>query len=122
INDIETSFMFSLNHQKYDDEEEFDKMEQKIVKNNISLEEAVNYQKLIDRRIEKLIALTPEELFNCEHIEKGQPFYEIPSIYLTCSQCHHQVLKNRSVEYQDKTYCISCFHHVCGECKQYNLQ
>ena len=84
--------------------------------------EAVHFQKLMDGRIEKLFSMTTYELFNCEEVEKGQLFYEVPSIYLTCSQCSQQVLKNRSVEYRNKTYCISCFQHVCGECKQYNLQ
>ncbi|MGD9162357.1 MAG: formylmethanofuran dehydrogenase subunit E family protein [Desulfobacteraceae bacterium] len=122
INDTGTSFMFSLKQQKYGDEVEFDNLEQKIMNSGITLEETVCFQKLMDRRIEKLFSMTTDELFNCEEVEKGQLFYESPSIYLTCSQCAQQVLKNRSVEYRNKIYCISCFHSVCGECKQYNLQ
>ncbi len=122
INETGTSFMFSLRPQKYGDEYEFDNLEQKIINSGISLEEAVRFQKLMDGRIEKLFSMTTDELFDCEEIEKGQLFYEVPSIYITCSHCSHQVLKNRSVEYRNRTYCISCFNHVCSECKQYNLQ
>ena len=122
IIDTGTSFMFSLKQQKYGDEDEFDNLEQKVVNSRISLEEAVHFQKLMDRRIEKLLALTPEELFTKSLVEKGQPSFEVPSIYLTCCHCGHQVLKNRSIDYHSKIYCISCFQQVCDECGHCNIQ
>ncbi len=122
IIDAEKSYMFSMRKQYYGDEDEFENLEQKILNSQITLEEAVNFQKLMDRRIETLFSLTPAELFGCDSIERGQPFYEIPSIYLTCSECGHQVVKNRSINYHNKIYCVSCFQDVCKECKHYNVQ
>ena len=122
INDTGISFMFSLKQQMYGDEDEFDNLERKIMSGRITLEETVYFQKLMDGRIEKLFSMTTDKLFNCEEVEKGQLFYEAPSIYLTCSQCRHQVLKNRSVEYHDKIYCISCFQEICDDCRHCNVQ
>ena len=122
INDTGTSFMFSLKQQEYGDEDEFDSLEQKIVNSEITLREAVRFQKLMDGRIEKLISMTTDELFCFEEIKNGQLFYEVPSIYLTCSQCRQQVLKNRSVDYHNKTYCMSCFQQVCDEYSHCSVQ
>ncbi len=122
INDTGTGFMFSLEPQQYGDEDEFDCLEQKILNNRITLEEAVHFQKLMDCRIEKLLALTPEELFNRKTVEKSHASFEVPSIYLTCCHCGHQVLKNRSVDYHNNVYCLSCFQEICSECSLCSAQ
>ena len=114
--------MFSMRKQQYDDEDEFNDMEQRIVNNRITLEEAVHFQALMDRRIKKLLSATPEELFTKSIIEKTQVSFEIPSIYLTCCHCGHQVLKNRSIDYHNRIYCISCFDRICNEYGHCNIQ
>lgn len=122
INETGKSYMFTLLPQLYGDEYEFCSMERKIVSSEISMEEAVYFQKLMDGRIEKLLSLKPDSLFNCDRVEKGQQFFEIPSIYLTCGECGHQVLKDRSVEYHNTTYCITCFQQLCNERRCGNIQ
>lgn len=121
-NNSETGFKFSLRRQHYGDEDNYNGLEQKIMNNQVMPEEVVQFQKLLDGRVEKLLALSPEELFEVECIEKYQQPIETASVYLTCDNCGHQVLKSRKIDYQNKTYCISCFRRISTGSKHHKMQ
>ncbi|MBU0653377.1 MAG: hypothetical protein KKG96_10945 [Proteobacteria bacterium] len=105
----ETGFRLSLKPQYYGDEDEYNRLEQKIMNNQAVLEDVVQFQKLLDCRVKQLLNLPPEELFTVERIELVQRPTETASIFLTCCRCGEQVLKSRKIDYQGGTYCISCF-------------
>lgn len=121
-NNIKTGFRFSLRPQHYGDENLYNSLEQKIRNHLVMLEEVVQFQKLLDERAQKLLALSPEELFEVECVEKGQQPVETASVYLICDKCGHQVLKSRSVDVENRTFCIPCFQRINKGCRYYSLQ
>jgi formylmethanofuran dehydrogenase subunit E len=102
-------FRLSMRTQHYGDEDEYHGLEQKILNNQALLDEAVQFQKLVDGRMKRLLNLTPEELFTVEPVVSVQMPTETASIYLSCCLCGEQVLKSRTIECRGETYCIPCF-------------
>ena len=45
------SFRLSLRHHRYGDEDEYERLEEKILKNRVTLNEVVYFQKLLDNRV-----------------------------------------------------------------------
>ncbi|MBW1967066.1 MAG: formylmethanofuran dehydrogenase subunit E family protein [Deltaproteobacteria bacterium] len=54
----------SLKEQHYGDENEYRTLEQKIMKDQVSLDEVVQFQQLLDSRVKRLLSSLPEDLFN----------------------------------------------------------
>jgi formylmethanofuran dehydrogenase subunit E len=99
----------SLKELHYGDEDEYQALEEKTMKDQTSLDNMVHFQGLLDSRVKRLLASPPEDLFNVEHVSPMQQTTEMPTIYLSCWGCGQQVLRNRAVEFQGKIYCIPCF-------------
>ncbi len=111
----------SLKEQRYGDENEYRTLEQKIMKDQSSLDEVVQFQQLLDSRVKRLLSSPPEDLFNAERVSPMQQTNEMPTIYLSCWWCGQQVLKNRAIEFQGKIYCIPCLQGLDGRGLRENL-
>ena len=118
----ESGFRFSLKTQHYSDESEYNELEKIIMNNQASLEEVVQFQKLLDDRSKRLLALAPEQLFDVARIDPFPKPTETPSVYITCSRCGEQFLKSRSIERGGETYCIPCFQRMNTGCRHHTLQ
>jgi formylmethanofuran dehydrogenase subunit E len=116
------SIKLSLRRQHYGDEDEYRTLEQKIMKDQVTLEEVVDFQKILDSRVKQLLTLLPEDLFDIELIEPIQQPTETATIYLSCSKCGQQVLRSRTINYKDEIYCIPCFQRNNTGCMYHSLQ
>ena len=118
----ENGLRFSLRRQRYGDEIIYNALEQKIINNQVVLDEVIRFQGLLDARVKHLMALLPEELFDVAEVESMQRPVEEPGVYLTCDHCGQQVLKNRVIYHHGKTYCMPCFQHSHPGCQERGLQ
>ena len=114
---------FRMKTMNYGDEEAFYRLERKIINNNALLEDIVSFQKLIDERVRRIFALSPEELFILEPAQcaQQQP-QESTSLYTICAVCHQQVLATRCIERRDKILCQPCFQKEAPGCIHHGLQ
>jgi len=118
----QTGLKLSLRPQFYGDEEKYNGLEQKIINNQVILDDVVQFQELLDSRVKRLFSLSPEDLFDVESIEPRQKPTELASVYLTCCSCGEQVLKSRIIEYRGEIYCTPCFQQINTGCLYGSLQ
>lgn len=112
----ETGFKLSLKKQHFGDEEEYKELEQKIMNDQVILEEVVQFQKLLDGRVRYLLDLVPEDIFSVKRVESIPPPFEMANTFQQCSVCGEQVLKNRKIEHQNQIYCIPCYRKITKSC------
>ncbi len=106
-------FKLSLKRQRYGDEDEYNRIESRILNNEATFDEVTQFQSFLDGRVKHLLSLPPEGLFKVEpHRESAQHHAEIASIYLTCTCCGEQVLKSHINDYRGQIYCIPCFQRM----------
>lgn len=114
---------FKMKAMNFGDEEAFHKLEGKIVNNNALLEDIVSFQKLIDERVRRIFALSPQELFLLEPTQyPQQQARESTSFYTTCAICDQQVLATRCIERRDKILCMPCFQKEAPGCIHHGIQ
>ena len=118
----QNGFRLSLRRQCYGDEDEYRRLEEKIVKDQVTLDEVVHFQKLLDNRVKQLLSVSPEDLFDVERIETIPHPTEMATSYFSCCQCEQQVLRSRTIDFRGKIYCIPCFQRMNTGCIHYNLQ
>lgn len=92
----------------YEDQGSYVEYEQKIRKNEATMEEVLAFQKLLDRRVQHILTLPPEMLFTIEEIQHDQPLAESTSLYIECGRCGEQVLASRSIRKGNETLCLPC--------------
>jgi formylmethanofuran dehydrogenase subunit E len=116
-------WIFKMKAMNFSDEEAFFRLEGKIINNNALLEDIVSFQKLIDERVHRIFALSPEELFLLEptQCDPQQP-QEPTSLYTICAMCGQQVLATRCIERRDKILCLPCFQKETPGCIHYGMQ
>jgi len=103
----------SLKRQWYGDEDEYNRLEYRILNNEATFDEVTQFQSFLDGRVKHLLSLPPEGLFKVEpYREPAQYHAEIASIYLTCTCCGEQVLKSHINDYRGQIYCIPCFQRM----------
>lgn len=107
--------------QTYGDEERYAAMERKILNDQATLDDLLNFQRLLDTRIQHILALAPEELFSVEEIESAAFPGEISGAYATCSLCGELVLTSRSVENGGSRYCLPCFKKTNPGCQMHGM-
>ena len=112
----QNGFRLSLRRQCYGDEDEYRRLEEKIVKDQVTLDEVVHFQKLLDNRVKQLLSVSPEDLFDVERIETIPHLTEMATSYLSCCQCEQQVLRSRTIDFRGKIYCIPCFQRMNTGC------
>ncbi len=103
-------FALKLKGLSFGDEEEFRLLEEKIVHNQISLDEVVRFQEILDSRVSMLLASRPKDLFVVETAGTCLETLETPASYLPCAGCGQQVLRKHTAEHLGKRYCTPCLH------------
>lgn len=109
-------FRLSLKKLHFGDRKEYEELERKIVNNQFVMDDAMQFQKLLDERVKFLLDSFPEDIFMAKHVESVPPSFETANIFLQCSMCGEQVLKSRKIDYQGATYCIPCFRQITTSC------
>ena len=107
-----TGFSLSLKKLDYGDEDEYLALEEKLIKNQASLNDMVYFQRLLDNRVKRLLALSARDLFDAKPVIPMQPTTEMPMIYHSCCACGQQVLKNQAIQSHGRFYCIPCFQEL----------
>ena len=105
-------FTLMLRTHHYYNEHGYTALQEKIVKNEITLDEVVQFQQILDARVSELLSCRPEDLFDVEVGCRSAPFSETPAVYVSCSRCKQEVLRERAVEFRGKLYCAPCFQLV----------
>jgi len=106
--DADEGFTLRLKGLSYGDEHDYEILEGKIVRSQISLDEVVRFQELLDGRVKKLLSSHPEDLFDVVDASQTVQTMETPAAYLSCAGCGQQVLKEHAVELEGKCYCAPC--------------
>jgi len=106
----------------FGDEEVYQPLEKKIADNEALFDEVIQFQQLLDTRVRRILALTPEELFAVEETaaQTGPP--EAAAVYLTCAVCGEQVLASRTIESRNMTLCMPCFQTMTPGCSHFGIQ
>ncbi|NOX79954.1 MAG: hypothetical protein GXP57_02475 [Deltaproteobacteria bacterium] len=104
----------SLQRQQYGDEDEYNRIESRILNNEATFDEITQFQSFLDGRVKHLLGLPPERLFKVEPCHEKPALYhtESASVYLTCTCCGEQVLKSHVIDYQGRVCCIPCFQRL----------
>jgi len=108
VGNTEEGFTLRLKGFSYGDELEYEILEEKIVHNQISLDEVVKFQELLDGRVLKLLSSRPEDVFDLVNADQNILTMETPAAYLSCAGCGQQVLKEHAVEFRGRLYCAPC--------------
>jgi formylmethanofuran dehydrogenase subunit E len=118
----EFGFRLSLKQRHYNGEEEYHRLERKILNNLSVMDDVVQFQKLLDSRVQCLLGLIPEILFHVRHVESVPPPFETANAFSRCSICGEQVQESHKIDYKDTTYCISCFRQMTMSSPYYTVQ
>jgi formylmethanofuran dehydrogenase subunit E len=102
----------SLKEQHFGDEKIYFSLEDKIIKEEATLEDVAQFQRLIDGRVKALISLKPDELFEVMETRRRPPKTELPTVYLRCSHCGDLVLKAKLVKMEGLFICRPCFDQL----------
>ncbi len=113
---------FRLIDQNFADNENFHRLEEKILTDNALLENYISFQQMIDARVRQILDSSPDELFTIETTHGIPQQSHSTSIYLTCDNCGEQVLATRCIENHHKTFCQPCFQKKFPGCAHYGLQ
>lgn len=103
-----TGFTLRFKGHSYGDEHEYEILEEKIARKQISLDEVVRFQALLDGRVLRLLASSPEGLFDMVETNGTLQTTETPAAYLSCAGCGQHMLKEHAVEFQGQLYCAPC--------------
>jgi formylmethanofuran dehydrogenase subunit E len=117
-NDGKEGFKLSFRPPSFGDEDEYGTLEEKIRKQQVTLEEVVRFQGLLDARSKRLLALDHKELFDVDLTDAPPPPCETATLYVACCQCSQPVLSSRAVDLDGRSYCLPCFQRmqVSGSC------
>jgi formylmethanofuran dehydrogenase subunit E len=116
-----TCWLCELKVQYFGDEHDYAALEGKTRCNRITLDEVVDFQKLLDGRVRKLLAAHPKELFEVEESGGVPQTLEYAPAYVPCSGCGEQMLQERAVPFEGRLYCIPCFQLLSGPEKGQSL-
>ncbi|WDN88695.1 formylmethanofuran dehydrogenase subunit E [Desulfosarcina sp. BuS5] len=121
LKDKQKAFMLSLKKLRYNDGDEYRILSNKIRSSEATIDEVVDFQRLLDHRSRTLLELNFDELFDLNEVEWKKAFAEMPSLYCTCLSCGQEVLADFAVEYHDNLYCMRCFQQINTGCARCSL-
>jgi len=78
--DKKRGFRLSLKKLRYGHEEEYRMLSEKIIRSQATIDDAVDYQGLLDDRIRTLIHLNLGDMFDVKEVESGEIFTEVPAL------------------------------------------
>ncbi len=116
------SLKFAFKYSSFIDGIDFISIEKKILENNATIDDVIQYQDLIDNKITTLMNLSPSDVFNVEKIQWKEPEYEISGSYFMCSSCKEIVLRSKLIYYKGKFYCSTCFNKIKCRAEYLNIQ
>ena len=123
FNDGKEGVKLSFRPPCFGDEDEYNALEAKIRKQQVTLEEVVRFQGLLDARAKRLLALDHQELFHTDRADASLfPPRETATLYVTCSRCEESVLNTRMIDLDGRLYCMPCFQRVQIDGNFYRLQ
>ena len=107
-------FTLRLKLQHFGDEHDYAALEELTRCHRITLDEVIDFQKLLDCRVQKLLVTHPKDLFEVQEAGTMSQTQEYAPTYVLCSGCGESVLLERAKPFQGKPYCIPCFHLLNG--------
>jgi formylmethanofuran dehydrogenase subunit E len=102
-------FTLRLQPQYYDNKEDYEELEACIGNSKITLDQVARFQLLLDARVLQLLASDPRDLFHVESCRCNIASMETPTVYVNCSCCGEQVLRERALQVAGTIYCVPCF-------------
>jgi formylmethanofuran dehydrogenase subunit E len=115
-------FKLSFRSPSFGDEDEYGPLEEKIRRQQVTLEEVVRFQGLLDARAKRLLALDHKELFDVNPTDTPPPPSEAATRYVACCQCSQPVLNSRAVDFNGRFYCMPCFQRMHVSDSSFRLQ
>jgi len=112
INRSGLAVALSLKEQHFGDEQIYLEIEEKIIKNEATIEEIAHFQRLIDERVKTLISLKSDELFEVMETRRRPPKTEVPTVFLRCPHCGDLVLRAKLVKMEGLFICRPCFDQL----------
>ena len=109
---VSDGYTLRLRTHRYCNENEYAVLEEKILKDEIALDQIVRFQQILDDRVSELLSCRPEDLFDVEVGCRSVLSSERPAVYVSCSGCGREVLRERAIEFQGKVYCVPCFQLI----------
>lgn len=104
-----SGFTLRLRPQHYENKEEYEKLEARVGNRKITLDEVAEFQLLLDARVLQLLSSDPQDLFSVESCRCNVASMETPTVYVNCSCCGEQVLRERALRVGGTIYCVPCF-------------
>lgn len=105
---LRRGWRFTQNPLHFENQAEYEILESKIRVNDVTMEEILTFQRLLDLRVQYILSLSPEMLFTVDEIDHDHPQTESTSLYLRCAKCGEQVLASHSVRKSDRVLCLPC--------------
>jgi formylmethanofuran dehydrogenase subunit E len=96
----------------FDDRRLFESLQETISRERASLDDIVSFQHLLDERVERLLAMSVEELFHIEEASYETVPHESAVAYHLCSVCSDFVLVSHSIKKDDAIMCMPCFQKM----------
>lgn len=99
----------SLKEQRFGDEKIYFQLEEKILKDEATIDEVSHFRKFLDDRVKKLLSLKHDDLFETVKTRRKSPRTETPTVFSRCSQCGDMVLKSKLLNRKGSFVCKPCF-------------
>ncbi|MFV0438155.1 MAG: FmdE family protein [Desulfopila sp.] len=117
------SWSFTMRAMTYGNEAGYQRLEEKIINNDATLDDIIAFQRLIDERVRRILSRAPRELFVLEPTEgtRQQP-PESTSRYTTCTLCGQQVLASRCITRRGEILCLPCLQKKAPGCLYHGIQ
>ncbi|SHH93512.1 Formylmethanofuran dehydrogenase subunit E [Desulfofustis glycolicus DSM 9705] len=96
----------------FDDRRLFDSLQDSISREQASLDDIVSFQRMLDDRVERLLAMSVEELFHIEEVTYETVPHESAVAYRFCSVCGDFVQVNHSIMKDEAIVCSPCFQKM----------
>jgi len=109
INRSGLAITLSLKEQHFGDEKVYFSLEKKIIKDEATLEDIAQFQRLLDVRVESLLSLKHDEIFEVMETKRKPPKNEAPTVFSKCPYCGDLVLKSKFLELEGVLICKPCF-------------
>lgn len=92
--------------------EKYLSLEEKIIRNEATVDEVALFQVLLDERIKMLLLLKHDELFNVVETKKEFSRDEVSTVFSRCSLCGDLTLRSRLLDMNGMFICKPCFDRM----------
>lgn len=92
--------------------EEYLGLEEKIIRNEATVEEVALFQVLLDERVKMLLLLKHDELFDIVEAKKEFPRADVSTVFSRCPLCGDLTLRSRLLDMNGMFICKPCFDRM----------